>query len=416
MEDRDRLAKTRAEAADSLGRQRNLGDEYAGRTASCQHTLDGGKVNLGFAGAGHAVDKDHVAVGVKTGALNLRERLLLAVGKCDRRLAACRGQRGLLAASTPRTSLLHHHDAAFFERLDGRRHTVIKQVEVARRDRPALECLDELTLADSSLGRRIVETLGREHDPAVLDRLDGGALNRPRAVVALDHTRAAARGQKQAQALGKRCDVLATHPACDTGGLCGKEWLAEDSLDRLDTRGIEGIVTLQVAKLGRNVDDIARGGTVAKVDQDRRPNLSLVGKGLWNAVGKRLGQCTGGNVEDHARVGGNGLWRRLGLGLLGRAGMLHGSLLRLRRTKQRQLFDHGPSTSYPIRLQKQEPRSGERGSDTYVCAAITAPSCGRGRCAPSNRRGRRVPWSRPTEGSPCCHKRRRARPGTPRAS
>ena len=67
-------------------------------------------------------------------------------------------------------------------------------------------------------------------------------------------------------------------------------------------------------------------------------------------------------------------------------------------------------------LQKQEPRSGERGSDTYVCAAITAPSCGRGRCAPGSRRDRRAPWSRPAEGSPCCRRRRRARPGTPRAS
>ena len=105
---------------------------------------------------------------VQTGALNLRECLLLAVGKGDRRLAACRGQRGLLAAATPRTTLLHHDDAAFFERLDGRRHAVIEKVEVARRDRAALERLDELTLADRGLGRRIVEALGREHDLSLI--------------------------------------------------------------------------------------------------------------------------------------------------------------------------------------------------------------------------------------------------------
>ena len=70
---------------------------------------------------------------------------------------------------------------------------------------------------------------------------------------------------------------------------------------------------MQLAQLRRNIDDIARGRTVAKVDQDRRPDLGLVGKGLRDAVGEWLGQRTGGNVEDHARVGSNGLGRRLGL-------------------------------------------------------------------------------------------------------
>ena len=294
---------------------------------------------------------------VQTGALNLRECLLLAVGKCDRRLAACRGQRGLLAAATPGAALLHHHDTAFFERLDGRRHAVIEQVEVARRDRSALERLDELTLANGSLGRRIVETLGREHDPAVLDWLDGGTFNRPRAVAALDHARTSTRGQEQTQALGKRCDVLAAHPACDTGSLGGKKRLAEDSLDDFNARGIESVVTLQVGQLGRNVDDVARGRTVTKVDQDRGSDLRLVGKGPGDAVGEWLGQRTGRDVEDHARIGGDGFG--CGLGLRRGGGRSRGlrSFLRFWRTKQRQLLGHGPSTSYPIRLQKQEPRS-----------------------------------------------------------
>ena len=251
---------------------------------------------------------------VQTGALNLRECLLLAVGKGDRRLAACRGQRGLLAAATPRTALLHHHDAAFFERLDGRRHTVIEKVEVARRDRTTLERLDELALADRGLGWRVVKAFGRKHHPAVLDGFDGWTFNRPHAVVALDHTRAAARWQKQAQALGKRRDILAAHPARNACSLGGKERFAEDSLDGFNARGVEGVVTLQVAQLRRNVDDIARGGTVTKVNQDRGSDLRLVGKGLGNAVGEWLGQRSGRNVENHARVGGNGLRCRLGLG------------------------------------------------------------------------------------------------------
>ena len=217
---------------------------------------------------------------VQTGALNLRECLLLAVGKRDRRLAACRGQRGLLAATAPGTALLHHHDAAFFERLDGRRHTVIEQVEVARRDRAALERLDELTLTDRGLWRRVVETLGREHDPAVLDGFNGRALNGPHAVIALDHARASARRQEQAQALGKRRNILAAHPTCNTGGLGAKERFAEDGLDRLDARGVEGNVALQVAQFGRNIDDIACGGTVAKVDQDRGSDLRFAGSGV----------------------------------------------------------------------------------------------------------------------------------------
>ena len=203
---------------------------------------------------------------VQACALNLREGLLLVVGKCDRGLAARRGQRSLLAAATPGTTHLHHDDAAFFERFNSRRHAVVEQVEVTRRDRATLECLDELTLTDRGLGRRVVETLGREHDPAVLDGLDGGALNGPHAVIALDHARASTRWQEQAQALGKRCDVLAAHPACDTGGFGGKERLAEDSLDRLDARGIESVAALQVGQLGRDVDNVARGRTVAKMD------------------------------------------------------------------------------------------------------------------------------------------------------
>lgn len=81
VEDRDRLAKARAEAADGLGRQRDLGHEHAGRAACREHALDSGEVNLGFAGAGDAVNQHHVAMSVKAGALNLRECLLLAVGK-----------------------------------------------------------------------------------------------------------------------------------------------------------------------------------------------------------------------------------------------------------------------------------------------------------------------------------------------
>ena len=273
-------------------------------------------------------------MGVQTGALNLRECLLLAVGKCDRRFAARGGQRSLLAATAPGAALLHHHDTTFFERLDGRRHAVVEQVEIARRDRSALERLDELALAHGGLGRRVVETLGREHDPAVLDRLDGGTFNRPHAVVALDHPRTAARGQKQAQALGKRCDVLAAHPARDAGSLRGKERFAEDYLDGLDARGVEGVVSLQLAQLKRNVDDIARGGTVAKMDQDCGSDLRLVGKSFRDAVGEWLGQRTRRNVQDYARVGGDGLRYRLGLGR-GNSRLGRGrSLLRFRRTKQ----------------------------------------------------------------------------------
>ena len=205
-------------------------------------------------------------MGVKTGALNLRKRLLLAVRELDRCLAACRGQRGLLAAATPGTTLLHHHGAAFFERLDGRRHTVVEQVKVARRDRSALERLDELTLANCGLGRRIVKALGRKHHPAVLDRLDGGTIDRPRPVIALNDTRAATRRQKQTQAFGKRRDILAAHPTRNAGGLDAKERFAEDGLDGLDARGVEGVVALQLAQPRRNVDDIARGSTVAKMN------------------------------------------------------------------------------------------------------------------------------------------------------
>ena len=140
-----------------------------------------------------------------------------------------------------------------------------------------------------------------------MDGFDGGALNGPHAVVALDHARASARRQEQAQALGKRRNILAAHPTCNTGGLGAKERFAEDGLDGLDARGVEGNVALQVAQFGRNIDDIACGGTVAKVDQNRRSDLGLARKGLRNAVSKRFGQRTGGDVENHARVGGNGL-------------------------------------------------------------------------------------------------------------
>ena len=350
VEDRDRLAKARAEPADGLGRQRDLGHEHAGRTAGRQHALNRREVNLGFTGTGDAIDKDHVAMGIKAGAFNLGERLLLAVCKRDRRLAACRGQRGLLATPTPGAALLHHHDAAFFERFNGRRHAVVEQVEVARRDRAALERVDELTLTDRCLGRRVVESLGREHDPTILDGFYGGALNGPHAVIALHDTRAAARRQEQTQALGKRRDVLVAHPARNACSLGGKERLAEDGLDGLDAQGVEGIVALQVAQLGRDIDDIARGRTVAKADQDRGPDLGIVGKRLRDAVVEWLGERTGRDVEDHARVGGDGFGCGLGLRRGGGRGRGLRSFIRFRRTKQRQLLGHGLCTSHPIRL------------------------------------------------------------------
>ena len=278
MEHSDRLPKARAKTADGLGRQRDLGHEHAGRTAGRQHALNRRKVNLGFTGTGDAIDEHHITVGVQACALNLREGLPLTDGECHRGLAARRGQRGLLAAATPGTALFNHDDAAFFERFNGRRHAVVEQVEVACRDRAALERLDELTLADRCLGRRVVETLRREHDPAVLDGFDGGALNGPYAVSALDHARASTRGQEQAQALGKRCDVLAAHPACNACSRGGKERLAEDGLDRLDARGIESVVALQAGKLGRDVDDVARGRTVAKMNEDGGTELGIVGE------------------------------------------------------------------------------------------------------------------------------------------
>ena len=183
-----------------------------------------------------------------------------------------------------------------------------------------------------------------------MDGFDGGALNGPRAVSALDYARASTRWQEQAQTLGKRCDVLAAHPTRNACSLGGKERLAENGLDRLDTRWIESVVALQAGKLGRNVNDVARGRTVAKVDQDRGPDLGLAGKGLRNTVGKRLRQRTGRDVEDYARIGGNRLRRRRGLGLLGRAAGPYGGLLGFRRTKQGQLLGHGLCTSHPIRL------------------------------------------------------------------
>ncbi len=92
---------------------------------------------------------------------------------------------------------------------------------------------------------------------------------------------------------------------------------------------------MQIAQFGRNIDDVACGGTVAKVDQDRRSDLGLVGKGLGDAVSKRFGQRTGGDVENHARVGSDGLRCRLGLGRGSSGYRRRRSLLRFRRTKER---------------------------------------------------------------------------------
>lgn len=91
MEHSDRLAKARAEAADSLGRQRNLGHEHAGRTAGREYALNRREVDLGFAGTGNAIDQHHIAMGIQAGALDLCKCLQLAVGKCHRGLAARRG-------------------------------------------------------------------------------------------------------------------------------------------------------------------------------------------------------------------------------------------------------------------------------------------------------------------------------------
>ncbi len=138
MEQRDAVAEARAEAAERLRRQRDLGDEDDRAAARGERGLARSDVDLGLAAAGRAREED-VAAAAREQGLDPRQRTFLGLGETGgRRLCSeSRGRRHLPPLTTP-LRLLRRDER---ERAGGRRAVVVREPEreVDERRRERLE-------------------------------------------------------------------------------------------------------------------------------------------------------------------------------------------------------------------------------------------------------------------------------------
>ena len=119
MEDGDPGAESRAEPADGLGCQRDLGNKHARPLAAGEHALDGGQVDLRLSRARDAVDQDDPAAPELELLVDRGERFALASRELGWGDGLRRRERRAVIQAAPRTTLLDPHDAAPLERADG---------------------------------------------------------------------------------------------------------------------------------------------------------------------------------------------------------------------------------------------------------------------------------------------------------
>ena len=302
VKDRHGRAEARTKTPHGLRRERDLGHEHAGGLPALEHALDSGKIDLGLAGAGHAVHEHHVARAGTRGRLDRRKRRRLDIGEMLGRRRAGRRERALIGHAAPSSALPHLDHAFALERADGGRHIREEQVELARRHRTAAQRIDQLALPMRVLGRLKARRLRSERDDPLVRFGHGGALDAPHAVSPLDHARGTAGSEEQADAVGKRSHIFMAHPTRHGHGLARERRFDQNRGQRLDLFGIEPTGSRQIECGFGQLENISRRHAPRKVHEHGGPHLDAVGELCRHGIAVRVGECARGNIEHERCV------------------------------------------------------------------------------------------------------------------
>ena len=302
MEHRHRVTETRAEATNSLRRERDLGHEHTGRATMCQNALDGGQIHLGLTRTGHAVDQDHVTGRGLGRPCNRGEGVLLPSRELFGRGCVCGGKRGGALASAPTAALLHRHHAALLERANRGGQVAVHEIEFARGDRSAGKRIDELALAHRALGGLERAALLGETHPTHGNGRDGRRFIRIRAVFQPHDLAGTARGQQQAQALGKRCHIFAAHPKRELGRGGRERRGGNDLANRLDAGRLETFRARELSQRLGARDNVPRLDAPTKRNENRGAHLADPIKSEGHPIRKGLGQRPRRNVDHHGDI------------------------------------------------------------------------------------------------------------------
>ena len=184
VQDRDRVAETRAEAADGLRRQGDLGDEHDRPEPALERRRRGLEVDLGLAAAGRAVEQEVAAAGVECGdnrrhrrdlvvaqplRLGLalerlplaRRRLLLAPGRPHRRDELERPRRcRAVVLGEPEREIHQRRRQLVHDLLDRPRVDTVRRRLDDVHDHPARAATPERHRDDRALARAVRQLVG----------------------------------------------------------------------------------------------------------------------------------------------------------------------------------------------------------------------------------------------------------------
>ena len=297
VEDGDVVAEAAAEAADRLGRERDLGNEHEGAAALFQRMFDGVEVDLRLARARDAVDEHDVADAALASRVNGGEGLDLAVRELLGSGCGGRGERRALATAHLAT-VLDGDDASLRERGHGRRRAGNRGGELDHALRTLPQGLHDLALTARVAGGREGGALLREARPAHVDGTCLLAHEPPGGVGALaDDPHLLTGSQEQPHRVAERAGVLVSEPGghagCDVveGGL-GENLLDGEQLGRVDP--LDGS-----ARDARHVADHA---PVREGHEHGGAHGDVVREGIGHGVGERAVEGPRGNVENDARM------------------------------------------------------------------------------------------------------------------
>ena len=231
------LAKAAAKAPHRLGREGDLGHQDYGPAPAGKGALDGVQVDLGLAGARHAVHQHHAAGRLLAGRVDGREGLRLARREALRPRGGRAGERGCLRAAHAAARVDLHH-AALGQGGHGARGAGDGGGELGHALRALAQGLQDGALAAGALAGGVVVGRGRKAHPSLVDRAGLLADQLPGGVRGgAGHADLLAGRQEGTDRLAEGAGVLCGHPAGHAGGGGVKGGLGQDLRHRPHAAG-----------------------------------------------------------------------------------------------------------------------------------------------------------------------------------